>query len=431
MQATIITLATPVFFVLIFIELAASIVMKQNIYRVDDAINSIGLGVLSQISAVFSRVLTIGIYTFIYSLIHVNGGEQDFLPGQAQSGFGIWIFALVFYDFCYYWLHRMGHEYSILWAAHVVHHQSEEYNLSTALRQTATGTLLGWVFYIPMAIVGIHPTVMAGVAMIDLLYQFWIHTQLVHRLGWFDRVFASPSNHRVHHAVNEKYLDKNYGGIFIIWDRIFGTYVEEDVAERIVYGTRAPLRSWNPLWANFEVYSAMLTDMIHTGSWSNRWKILVSKTGWRPADVSESAPTPAFNIDRPKFQPSVSNSIKVYVLIQFSILLGAAIHFLQIKNLTGQHVTAQNEAGNWQQILYGCWIMLSLTSLGTFMEGKPGGVRNEIARHVMTGVAVIWTGQWFATGRLSFSLTYFLSLIAVFSIGWVAFLNKDKLINLG
>ena len=172
----------------------------------------------------------------------------------------MWIGALLAYDFCYYWLHRAGHRVAVLWAAHVVHHQSEDYNLSTALRQTSSGFLFGWIFYLPLAVAGVPPLVFGTVALIDLLYQFWVHTQQVGKLGWFDRWFCSPSNHRVHHAVNERYLDKNYGGILIVWDRLFGTFAEEDDAEPCVYGTRAPLRSWNPVWANLQVYRDLWLD---------------------------------------------------------------------------------------------------------------------------------------------------------------------------
>ena len=137
------------------------------------------------------------------------------------------LLALMFYDLCYYWLHRAGHVVALFWAAHVVHHQSQHYNLSTALRQTSSGMLFGWIFYLPMAVAGVPPTVFGIVLLIDLLYQFWVHTEQVGKLGWFDRVFCSPSNHRVHHAVNDGYLDKNYGGILVLWDRLFGSFQEE------------------------------------------------------------------------------------------------------------------------------------------------------------------------------------------------------------
>jgi alkylglycerol monooxygenase len=147
------------------------------------------------------------------------------LPADA---WWVWLAALLGYDLLYYAYHRFGHRVALGWAAHAVHHQSEDYNLSTALRQTSSGFLTSWVFYLPLAVLGVPPLVFGTVALVDLLYQFWVHTQQVGRLGWFDRWFCSPSNHRVHHAVNDRYLDKNYGGILIVWDRLFGTFVEED-----------------------------------------------------------------------------------------------------------------------------------------------------------------------------------------------------------
>jgi alkylglycerol monooxygenase len=239
----IIVLATPVFFLLIAIEFAVGRVRARrgtghDTYRLADAVNSIGLGMLSQISAVLTGLLRIGIYTAVYSAVAL-------FPQEAARDFWTtwygWLLALVFYDFCYYWLHRMGHESAVLWAAHVVHHQSQHYNLSTALRQTSSGALLGWLFYLPMAVAGVPPLVFAVVALVDLLYQFWVHTEQVGKLGWFDRWFCSPSNHRVHHAVNDTYLDRNYGGVLIVWDRLFGTFREED--ERCVYGTRGELQA--------------------------------------------------------------------------------------------------------------------------------------------------------------------------------------------
>ena len=279
--AQIIVLATPVFLLLIAIEFAVGVVRGRNTYRLNDALSSIGLGILSQVSGVFTKLMTVGIYTIVFE--HVALAR---LPADA---WWVWVAGLVFYDLCYYWHHRLGHRCAFFWAAHVVHHQSEDYNLSTALRQTSSGFLLGWVFYLPMAIAGFPPLVFGVVALVDLLYQYWVHTQQIGRLGWFDRWFCAPSNHRVHHAVNDRYLDKNYGGILIVWDRLFGSYVEEDDAEPIVYGTRAPLRSWNPLWANLEVYWFLAQDCWRARSWADKLRVWIRPPGWRPADVAQLA----------------------------------------------------------------------------------------------------------------------------------------------
>jgi alkylglycerol monooxygenase len=210
----------------------------------------------------------------------------------------------------------------------VVHHQSEDYNLSIALRQTSSGALLGWIFYVPMAVLGYPLEVFAAVALIDLLYQFWVHTQQIGKLGWFDRVFVSPSNHRVHHAVNDIYLDKNYGGILILWDRLFGTFIEERDTEIIVYGTRSPLRSWNPLWANFEVYKSISLDAWRTQSFIDKMRIWIAKPGWRPADVAAACPSVPFDLRRPLYHPLLPRWAQYYCLARFTILLLITTHFL-------------------------------------------------------------------------------------------------------
>ncbi|SEK11541.1 MULTISPECIES: lysoplasmalogenase family protein [unclassified Variovorax] len=325
----IIVLATPVFLLLIALEFAVGRVRAkrgtgQDTYRLADAVNSIGLGMLSQISAVLTGLLRIGIYTAVYSAVALFPQEaaRDF-----WSAWYGWLLALVFYDLCYYWLHRMGHESAVLWAAHVVHHQSQHYNLSTALRQTSSGALLGWVFYLPMAVAGVPPLVFGVVALVDLLYQFWVHTEQVGKLGWFDRWFCSPSNHRVHHAVNDRYLDRNYGGILIVWDRLFGTFREED--ERCVYGTRGELRSWDPLWANAEVYCGLARDSWHARSWADKLRVWFKPPGWRPADVAERFPKTMFDISKvTRYEPEVGRGVQWFAGLQFVVLLGLVAVFL-------------------------------------------------------------------------------------------------------
>ena len=335
----IIVLATPVFLLLIALEFAWELRTRRGSFGLADAINSLSLGILSQISAVFTRLLRIGLYTAV-------AGSLSLVPAEAAQAFWTswygWLLALLFYDFCYYWHHRLGHEVGVLWAAHVVHHQSEHYNLTTALRQTSTGALLGWVFYLPMALAGVPPLVFGVVALIDLLYQFWVHTEHVPRLGWFDRWFCSPSNHRVHHAVNDRYLDRNYGGVLIVWDRLFGTFCEEDPREPCVYGTRAPLRSWDPLWANAEVYAALARDAWHTRRWSDKLRVWLKPPGWRPEDVAARFPKPPFQIGRvQRFAPPMHPGVAALVVLQFVALLALSLLFLwHAEGLSGLHALA-------------------------------------------------------------------------------------------
>jgi alkylglycerol monooxygenase len=323
--------ATPVFIALIVIELAWGWRQQRrgtgrNTYRWADAINSLSLGMMSQFTTVFTRLLRLGIYTMVYASL--SWAPVDAAREFWTTWYG-WCLALVFYDFCYYWHHRAGHEVAIFWAAHAVHHQSQDYNLSTALRQTSSGFLLGWVFYLPMALAGVPPLVLGTVALIDLLYQFWVHTEHVPKLGWFDRWFCSPSNHRVHHAVNDAYIDKNYGGIWMVWDRLFGTFKEEDVDNPCVYGTRSALNSWDPLWANAQVYASLVKNAHQTRHWGDKLRVFIKPPGWRPADVAASVPGSNFDIRTlQKFDVPADKTARVLALIVLLAMLQAAGMFL-------------------------------------------------------------------------------------------------------
>lgn len=405
MHEKVITLATPIFFLLIFIELIVGLVRRRNTYRVTDTINSISLGVMSQIAGVFMRFVRIGIYAWL--LQHVA------LFTLPTNSVWVWVAGLLLYDLCYYWLHRMGHEVNILWAAHVVHHQSEDYNLATALRQTSSGALLGWIFYVPMAVLGFPLEVFAAVALIDLLYQFWVHTQQIGKLGWFDRVFVSPSNHRVHHAVNDVYLDKNYGGILILWDRLFGTFIDERDAEPVVYGTRSPLRSWNPIWANLEVYRAISRDAWRAERWLDKLTIWVARPGWRPADVAAKWPAKQFDIDRPLYHPVLTLTAQLYCGFQFTIVLLVTTHFLTAyKTMPSSHAVA-----------YASWLAATLWIVGGLMENRRRYLAVEGLRLIATAVGVIVAGTWFGGAALPYFAQGTIVAIALFSlvVAWLIF----------
>ncbi len=335
----VIVLAIPVFLLMMLGEFALARKRGVVVYRFSDAINSLTLGGLSQLSGLFTKLLALGIYTAVYDTVAV-------FPHLAfwSTWYGV-LLALLFYDLCYYWLHRAGHEVAVFWAAHVVHHQSQHYNLSTALRQTSSGALLGWLFYLPMAVAGVPPLIFGIVALIDLLYQFWVHTELVRKLGWFDRVFCSPSNHRVHHAVNEQYLDKNYGGILILWDRLFGSFREE--GEPCVYGTRGELRSWDPLWANAAVYAELARDSWRTGNGLDKLRVWFKPPGWRPADVATRWPKPAFDLARVRvYDPPVDRTAMTFVGTCFVLLLGGVSALLW-----SAHTLSATAVGVWSAAL--------------------------------------------------------------------------------
>ena len=219
----LIALAVPFFLLAIIVEMLVNRQRRAGVYRSNDAINSISAGMLDTTTGYFTKFLPLlawGLVLENFAIIDMPLAWFDDSP----RGIALWVVAAVAWDFCYYWLHRFSHEISILWAAHAVHHQSEEYNLSTALRQTSTGFLFGWIFYLPLFVIGFPLEILVAVNAINLIYQFWVHTRLIARLGPLEKVLMTPSHHRVHHAQNERYIDKNYGGMLILWDRLFGTY---------------------------------------------------------------------------------------------------------------------------------------------------------------------------------------------------------------
>ena len=307
--------AVPVFFGLIFLEIWIARRRGHLVYRLNDALGSLALGILSQVSGALTKFATLGIYVLVYSYFAIYTVPMDSILA--------WVLALIGYDFCYYWLHRMGHEVNVLWAAHGVHHSSEEYNLTTALRQTSSGFLFGWIFYLPLAIIGIPPVMFVVVGLIDLLYQFWIHTREVDRLGWFDKVFASPSNHRVHHGQNDYCIDRNYGGLLMIWDHMFGTYVDERADEPIIYGIRGALRSFDPIEANLVVYRKLWQASRKIEGWPARVKIWLQSPSM-PLDSNPVAFEPqAFR----RFDPPASTVRNAVGFAEFMVLYALSLHY--------------------------------------------------------------------------------------------------------
>ena len=307
-----ITYAVPVFFAMIGIEFLFGLIKGTNNYRLNDSIAAISLGLISRLPP----LLNLGVQGIVWTYVATNLNMQ-LMP---KDSWVTWVIAFLFYDLCYYWMHRMSHEVKVLWASHVVHHQGEEFNLSTALRQTSSGWLWKWIFYIPLFMVGIPGEVFFTVAAINLLYQFWVHTEHIRTLGIFEQVFITPSNHRIHHAQNPEYIDANYGGVFIIWDRLFGTFIAERDDIKAIYGTVKPLKSWNPIWANLEIYHQMIRDTIHTKSLKNKIKVWFSSTRWRPEDVFEKFPHTSNDLDNfVKFNPEVDKVSKIFTTLQFVI----------------------------------------------------------------------------------------------------------------
>lgn len=355
--------AAPVFLILMALEWGLGLRKGHRYYRAADTISSLSLGIVSQLIGVFTLAFTVGIYTLTWQHAAIFKVSMD--------SAWIWLGALLFYDFCYYWLHRLGHEVAILWAAHAVHHSSEEYNLSTALRQTGSGFLLGWLFYLPMAVVGVPPLMFVTVGLIDLLYQFWVHTREIDRLGWLDRVFVTPSNHRVHHGQNAYCLDRNYGGILILWDRLFGTFTEERHDEPIVYGVLGQLRSWSPLKANLHHYQQIWRDAALADNWADRLGIWFRSPSWRPASALRLAPKPPVDLQAfERFDPPLPPGLASYGLCQLFCLLGASVGLLAL----------MPQLTLTEQALWALGLGLNLVLLARLMELGRQAMRGECLR---------------------------------------------------
>jgi alkylglycerol monooxygenase len=347
----VIVYAIPVFLALMAAEFGIGLALGRNVYRLNDAVGSLTAGILSQISSVFTVALSVGIYVLVYNHFALFSLEAN--------DWRVWVGALIAYDFFYYWNHRIDHEVGLFWAAHVVHHQSEAFNLSTALRQPSSGVLLGWIFYLPMAIAGVPPLVFVAVGLIDLLYQFWIHTELVGKLGWFDRVFASPSNHRVHHGVNDKYLDKNYGGILIVWDRLFGTY--EDEVEPPVFGVRGGLAAFDPVSANLSYYVTMAKLAWAADDWRDKVRVWFAPPGWVPANLRPAGPQAPFDVGAMRlYDPPAGHAASILALTALVAAIGATAAFL----LAGPHLPLMNGLGVFLSFAASLWAM------GALLDGR-------------------------------------------------------------
>ncbi|CAI8853888.1 alkylglycerol monooxygenase [Pseudomonas sp. IT-347P] len=387
--------AVPFFFVLIAAELLADRWRGVSNYRLADAVNSISTGVLSTTTGLLTK--GVGLVTYAFALEHLALFR---LPADSAW---VWGLAFVLYDFCYYWLHRMGHERNILWAAHSVHHQSEEYNLSTALRQTSTGFLLSWIFYLPLAVLGVPLLVFVSVAALNLLYQFWVHTRHIPKLGWFEWFFVTPSNHRAHHAQNALYMDRNYGGVFILWDRLFGTFQEEDDKEPVIFGVTTPLASWNPLWANLQFYAQLWDDARRAERRWDKLRIWFMRTGWRPADVAAQYPINKPDLARfRKFEVPLERCQQGYVAMQFCVYIALGSYLM---NLERTLPTAALVLG-WMVVALGVF------ALGVVLENRPWALKVELLRLVLN-VPLVWlaplVGLWPASpviwaGLLGYSL---------------------------
>lgn len=348
----IILAAIPLFFLLIAIELFVDRKRGTGFYQFNDAINSLQVGILSRVTGILKALLPFSIYYYCYENFRLYSfDEQSYL---------LWGIAFVLYDLAYYWVHRLSHRINVMWGSHVVHHSSEEYNLTTALRQSSTPALFGWLIYMPLALIGVSPMMLLVCGSLNLIYQFWVHTRHIDKMpNWFERIFVTPSHHRVHHALNRDYIDKNFAGVFILWDKLFGSFQAEKTTVKTVYGISTQLKSWNPVWANFQVYWSLLKDSFYARNWLDKVKVWVMPPGWRPKDAAEKEPQKyATTKTMVKYDVTLSLHQKLYVLTQHVFIICLTLWLLLS---VGQLLLAD-------KIWLSCFGIFSLFSLGNYQQ---------------------------------------------------------------
>ncbi len=363
-----IALAIPFFLLLIGLELlVARAQRRRGVYRLQDALADLGCGIGQQVVMVFAAAAFLAAYAWLYDRLRlVTFAGDSVVP---------WLIAFVVVDLAYYWWHRLSHEVNFLWAAHAVHHQSEDYNLAVALRQSILTSFTSLPFYYPMALLGVPPVVYATMVAMSTLYQFWIHTELVGRLGWLERFLNTPSHHRVHHAVNPQYLDRNYGAILIVWDRLFGTFAEE--REPAVFGTTKPIGSFNPAWAQVQTWFEIAEKARALPRWRDRARTWLASPAWNPLGLP--VPSEAELRARPKFAVAVPASLGVYALVQFAPLIAATFFML----------LWQNTAPKSLLLLAAGLVFWTLAALGALLDGKRWGAPLEVARLAALAALVI------------------------------------------
>lgn len=395
-NALIASIVLPFFYAAVYLDAALAWWQRRELYDWRDTVTSLGVANLNSALGVLSILIRLTIYTIVY--------EHYAFAAWPATAWWTWVIGLLLYDFTYYWQHRLGHRWNLLWASHVVHHSSERFNLSTALRvPSASMHLWTWLFALPLALAGIPPMVYAVAALLNLLYQFWIHTERIGRLGWFDRVFGSPSNHRVHHGVNTQYLDKNYGGILMLWDQLFGTFEEEREAVR--YGTRAPVASWNPLWVNLHTLWGLLRNA-RALRWGDRLRLWLKHPGWTPERAS---PVPDFDLSAPRFAAPVDRTIGVYALAHHALLPALVVHLIALAPV----LSIRDQL---PYIAYQCMAVIAIGLLmGRNQRQRNAGAALEALRMVIT----LWLAAkltWFGGLSLSSAAAGAIALVAIASL---------------
>lgn len=411
-------LAIPVFFLLIGVEWAVStFFLRRQVYRLNDSINDLSMGIIDQVGGAFLKTLVFAGYLYVWDrwrLIEMGAARL----WDPSAPFLVWVLCLLAQDLMYYWAHRVSHEMNLGWATHIAHHQSEEFNLAVALRQGVFQGLFFWVFYLPLALIGFPPAVFAAVTQISALYQFWIHTRTIGKLGPLEWVLNTPSHHRVHHGCNAKYIDRNHGGTLIIWDRLFGTFQEEE--EEPQYGIVTPLKSWNPLWGQAHYFVKLLALARETPSWYDRLRLWFKPPAWRPTATTEGAPPETRQPGYHKYDARAPRLLGAYAAVHFTVILILAVGFIGAE--------AQMPFG--QRMLAALLIFATVLSLGGIFERRRWTPFVEAARLLGLGASLAeYEGALYGWPAFQGAAAMLISLLFVVASLTFIFLQRGSFVT--
>ena len=392
--ASILLWAVPGFLILVLIEMLYGHLTKKQSYVFMDTLASLSSGMTN----ILKDVLGFGIILISYPFL-----LEKIAYWEVESTTGVYIIAFICIDFASYLVHLLNHKVNIFWNQHLIHHSSEEYNLACALRQSISNIIgFGALFLIPAAFLGVPSEVVITLTPIHLFAQFWYHTKHIGKLGFLEYIIVTPSQHRVHHAINPIYIDKNLAAIFCIWDRMFGTFQEELEDEPPVYGTLKPAMSWNPIWINFQHLYLLSRDAWHTRKWKDKLRIWFMPTGWRPQDVTKIFPVISREMDEnKKYKPTYNFKWKVI----------AVVHFLAITVMLFFFLSKFSDLNFNLKINLSLLIFFSIFGFTSLMDYYSWAPMLEIFRGVFSIIFVIFTQIQFLESTSPFILN---SLIGYF-----------------
>jgi sterol desaturase/sphingolipid hydroxylase (fatty acid hydroxylase superfamily) len=412
----ILLIAMPAFLLLVLFEKWYGMYKRKDTVRNMDMISSLSSGVTNVTKDVIGLYLVILSYPFLLRYLAIT---------HISNTVVVYVIAFFALDFAGYWVHRLQHVANFFWNGHIVHHSSEEFNLACALRQSISSVVKTFaIFLLPAALLGVPPQVINIVAPLHLFAQFWYHTQHINKMGFLEKIIVTPSHHRVHHAINPQYIDKNFGQIFIFWDKWFGTFQEELPEAPPVYGITRPVETWNPIKINFQHVWLLLQDAWRTNNWKDKFSLWLRHTGYRPADVVEAYPV--YKIEDvyhfKKYDTPTSATFNVWTWVQLVLVL------LFVSYLFG-NIALINGLDKGYIFWYGLFVFLSVYAITDLMDRNASAFVFELIRDC-AGLAILYfQGDWFGATVYSPAIKFILAgyfIISLLISGWFVLKHKKE-----